>query len=289
MNLFFECLQTSTPITYEVVPPRGFSVDFLQPVIDIQEKLAGITITDNPMATMRINPIVFGSYVRDKFSVPIIPNLSCRDRNLLALQSELLGAHLLGFRDIFIITGDHPIKNDDFKGVWEVHSKDLCKIVKNLNRGTANDKGVLRKLETPTDFNIGGAIILNRKNEMDTFKSKITYGFNFFITQITYNAEEVIDFISKIDGDVTPPIQVGLSPISSARRFKRVANMTGLDIPENTYYKLINADDFEESILSHLLEQADQMRSQLDYPIGFHIMPIGSEELGGVLVKELKL
>ncbi len=286
--MFFERLHVPCPVTYEVVPPRGCNINNLEPVIDIQENLAGITITDNPMATMRISPIVFGSYIREQFNVPIIPNLSCRDRNLLALQSELLGAHMLGFRDVFVITGDRPSKKGNFKGVWEVQSKDFCTVIKAMNEGTANDKGVARKLETPTDFNVGGAIVLGRRNEQETFKSKVECGFDFFITQITYDANQVIDFINKIEGVGHPPIQVGLSPVSSAKRFKRVAKMPGLDVPEKTLNKLLNADDFEEAILSHLLEQADQIRSALDYPLGFHIMPIGSEELGGRLVKELK-
>ena len=286
--MFFERLHVPYPVTYEVVPPRGCGINHLQPVIDIQDKLSGITITDNPMATMRISPIVFGSYIREEFNIPIIPNLSCRDRNLLALQSELLGAHMLGFRDVFIITGDRPAKKANFKGVWEVQSKNLCTVVKSLNEGNANDKGVRRKLETPTDFNVGGAIVLGRPNEQETFKSKVECGFDFFITQITFDSSQVIDFIDKIQGGGHPPIQVGLAPISSAKRFKRIAKMPGLDVPEKTLTKLMNADDFEEAILCHLLEQADQIKSALDYPLGFHIMPISSEELGGRLVKELK-
>lgn len=254
----------------------------------MQDRLAGITITDNPMATMRISPIVFGSYIREEFNVPIIPNLSCRDRNLLALQSELLGAHMLGFRDVFIITGDRPRKKENFKGVWEVQSQDLCSVVKSLNDGTAHDKGVKRNLETPTDFNVGGAIVLGRPKETETFKSKVGVGFDFFITQITYDAGQVIDFIQNINGVGHPPIQVGLSPVASAKRFKRIAKMPGLNVPEKTLNKLFNADDFEDAILCHLLEQADRIRSATDYPLGFHIMPIGSEELGGRLVKELK-
>ena len=286
--MFFERLHVPYPITYEVVPPRGCSINHLQPVIDIQDSLAGITITDNPMATMRISPIVFGSYIREEFNIPIIPNLSCRDRNLLALQSELLGAHMLGFRDVFIITGDRPSKKENFKGVWEVQSKDLCTVIKSLNEGNARDKGVRRKLETPTDFNVGGAVVLGRPNEQETFNTKVLSGFDFFITQITFDANQVIDFVNQIEGVGHPPIQVGLSPVASAKRFKRIAKMPGLDVPEKTLNKLLNADDFEETILCHLLEQADRIRSALDYPLGFHIMPIGSEELGGRLVKELK-
>ena len=79
-----------------------------------------------------------------------------------------------------------------------------------------------------------------------------------------------------------------MSPVSSAKRFKRITKMPGLNVPEKTLIKLLHAGDFEEAILCHLLEQADQIRSALDYPLGFHIMPIGSEELGGRLVKELK-
>jgi homocysteine S-methyltransferase len=66
---------------------------------------------------MLISPIVDDNYIREEFTVPLMPNLSCRDRNLLGLQSELLEAHMLCFRDVFIITGDTPSKKEDFKGV----------------------------------------------------------------------------------------------------------------------------------------------------------------------------
>ncbi|MCW4014285.1 MAG: methylenetetrahydrofolate reductase [Candidatus Bathyarchaeota archaeon] len=286
--MFYEHLHVSHPITYEIVPPRGCSINHLEPVKAIQGYLSGVTITDNPMATMRISPIVYGSYIREEFNVPIVPNLSCRDRNLLALQSELLGAHMLGFRDVFIITGDTPRKKDDFKGVWEVKSKDLCSIVKGLNNGTAKDKGNNRSIETPTDFNIGGAIVLGRPNEVDTFKSKIDSGFDFFITQITYDPLEVIDFIASLGDATHPPIQVGLAPVASAKRFKSISRMPGINISEATKRRLTDADDFESAMVSELSEMADVLKAGVDYPLGFHIMPIGSDELGCRLVKELK-
>lgn len=286
--MFYEHLHVSYPVTYEVVPPRGCSINHLEPVKEIQGYLSGVTITDNPMATMRISPIVYGSYIREEFNVPIVPNLSCRDRNLLALQSELLGAHMLGFRDVFIITGDTPRKKDDFKGVWEVKSKDLCRIVKGLNNGTAEDKGNTRRIETPTEFNVGGAIVLGRPNEADTFRSKIDSGFDFFITQITYDPQEVIDFIATVGDAIHPPIQVGLAPVASARRFKTISRMPGINISEATKRRLCDSNDFESAMVSELSELADVLKEEVDYPIGFHIMPIGSDELGCRLVKELQ-
>jgi homocysteine S-methyltransferase len=286
--MFYEHLHVSYPITYEVVPPRGCSLNHLEPVKEIQGYLSGVTITDNPMATMRTSPIVYGSYIREEFNVPIVPNLSCRDRNLLALQSELLGAHMLGFRDVFIITGDTPRKPDNFKGVWEVKSTDLCRIIKGLNNGTANDKGNSRILESPTDFNVGGAIVLGRPNESEIYKTKIVNGFDFFITQITYEPQHVIDFISSTRGATHPPIQIGLAPIASAKRLKSISKMPGIKIDESTKKRLIESNDFESAIISELTEMADVIKSDIDYPIGFHIMPIGSDELGCRLVKELK-
>ncbi len=286
--MFYEHLHVPYPITYEVVPPRGCSLNHLEPVKEIQGYLSGVTITDNPMATMRISPIVYGSYIREEFNVPIVPNLSCRDRNLLALQSELLGAHMLGFRDVFIITGDTPRKMEDFKGVWEVKSKDLCKIVKGMNNGNSNDRGSSRQMENPTDFNIGGAIVLGRPQERETFKSKVASGFDFFITQITYDPQQVIDFIDSVSVATHPPIQVGLAPVASAKRFKAICKMPGIRISESTERRLVGSDDFESAIISELTEMVDVLKSSVDYPLGFHVMPIGSDELGCRLVKELK-
>ncbi len=286
--MFYESLNVDCPITYEVVPPRGYNIDSLEYIEALEKHLSGVTITDNPMATMRISPIVYGSYIKEHFNIPIIPNLSCRDRNLLALQSELLGAHMLGFRDVFLITGDSPKSNGGFKGVWEVKSGDLCRIVKGLNNGSAEDKGNIRKIQAPTDFNVGGAIVLNRPNELDYFRSKLACGFDFFITQITYEAQPLIDFIESISKWGQPPIQVGLAPVSTSKRLRAISRMSGVDISDETKKRLTNSNDFKCAMVSELSELADSLRSELDYPIGFHIMPIGSDELGTRLVKELK-
>jgi homocysteine S-methyltransferase len=239
------------------------------------------------MATIRISPIVYGSYIKEKLKVPIIPNLSCRDRNLLALQSELLGAHMLGFRDVFVITGDTPKKKENFKGVWEVHSNDLCRIIKGLNNGSAEDKGAKRKIEASTEFSVGGAIVINRHKEADYFNLKVENGFDFFITQITFEAQSVIDFLSNIPTYERPPIQVGLAPISSTKKLKVISKMPGINIPEKIKKRVSSSEDFESALISELAEVADSLRYDTSYPLGFHIMPIGSDELGCRLAKEL--
>jgi 5,10-methylenetetrahydrofolate reductase len=243
------------------------------------------------MATLRASSIAYGSRARDKLHVDVIPNLSCRDRNLLALQSEIIGADMLGHHNLFIITGDAPKDSNGFKPVWEVNSIELCGIVKRLNGGTANVRGSEQAINGNTHFTVGGALVFDRPNEQDTLRKKVDAGFDYFISQISFDAEEAEDFFAEAEerGDpVDRHVQIGLAPTSTPRRLRAVSKMPGIKIGETTLQKLENSPDFVGGIVSHLAEVADELKSSLStYSIGFHLMPIGSDEATHRLVDEL--
>lgn len=250
-----------------------------------------MTVTDNPMATLRASSIVYGSMARDRLHVDVIPNLSCRDRNLLALQSEIIGADMLGHHNLFIITGDAPRDGNGFKPVWEVNSIELCGIVKGLNGGTANVRGSKQVITGSTRFTVGGALVFDRSNEQDTLRKKVDAGFDYFISQISFDAEQAEDFFVEAEerGDpVDRHVQIGLAPTSTPRRLRAVSQMPGIKIRENTLEKLEKNPDFVGGVVTHLAEVVDELKSSLStYSIGFHLMPIGSDEATHRLVDEL--
>lgn len=284
--------KSKNPITFELLPPRGSEGTHIETVKAFTKYLDAVTVTDNPMATLRASSIAFGKIAQEALNIEVIPNLSCRDRNLLALQSEAMGAHLLGFRNLFLITGDVPKEKKGFKGVWEVHAIEFCRIIKGLNTGIAKVRGVQQELAGSTNFKVGGAIVLNRINEHETLTKKIDAGFDYFITQITFDANEVIEFFSiaeKKEISINKHVQIGFCTPSNIKKFKTITQMPGVSINSEIISKMERGPTYKETLLSHLLETRDKIKSNLKgYSIGFHIMPMGSDELGGRLVEEIK-
>ncbi|MBE0520090.1 methylenetetrahydrofolate reductase [Candidatus Bathyarchaeota archaeon] len=284
-----------TPITYEVWSPKGCEVNrHLEAVSKFKDKLDAVNVPDNPLSTLRVSSVAYAKIVMDHLKIDAIPHINCRDRNLLALQSDILGAHLLGIRNLFIIRGDKPLgRQEKAKGVWEVTSAELCKIVKSLNEGFAYYNERLIKINGKTDFSVGGAIVFDRKNEVKIISKKIEAGFDFFQSQITFNHETVLNFFQEAEKEgliINKPVLVGLSPQPSEKALNNVLKFLHTKIPEQSLNKLKRSDDFANELIMMCLEIADEVKSALSprYKIGFHIMPLGCDDLGRKLVEELR-
>ena len=267
---------------------------YLQAVSDFKDKLDAVNMPDNPLCSLRVSSIAYAKIVMDYLKVDVIPHINCRDRNLLALQSDILGAHILGIRNLFIISGDKPLrKQKKPKEVWEVTSAELCKIVKSLNEGFAYGNKGLIKIDGKTDFFVGGAVVFDRKNEVKIISRKIEAGFDFFQSQIIFNHEKVLNFFQEAEKEgliVNKPVLVGLSPQPSAKALNKVRKFLHSEIPEQSLNRLKRSDDFVEELIMMCLEIADELKSALSpkYKIGFHIMPLGHDDLGRKIVEELR-
>jgi methylenetetrahydrofolate reductase (NADPH) len=284
-----------TPITYEIWSPRGCEVNqHIQAVSKFKDKLDAVNMPDNPLSALKVSSIAYAKIVMDCLKVDVIPHINCRDRNLLALQSDILGAHLLGMRNLLIISGDKPAgKRGKPKGVWEVTSTELCKKVKSLNKGFAYNGEERIKIDGKTDFFVGGAIVFDRKNEIDIVSKKIEAGFDFFQSQITFNHNKVLNFFQEAEKrelTLNKPVLVGLSPQPSEKALNKVLKFLHAEIPEQSLNRLKRSDDFAEELTMMCLEIADGIKSALSpkYKIGFHIMALGRDDLGRKIVEELK-
>ena len=294
--MFRERLEENvTPITYEVWSPRGCEVNqHLEAVAKFNDKLDAVNIPDNPLSALRVSSVAYAKIVMDHLKTDAIPHINCRDRNLLALQSDILGAHLLGIRNLFIISGDKPLRRQEkAKGVWEVTSAELCRIVKSLNEGFAYFNEGLTKTNGKTDFFIGGAVVFDRENEVKTISKKVEAGFDFFQSQITFNPETVLNFFQEAEKEglvINKPVLVGLSPQPSEKTLNKVLKFLRTKIPEQSLNRLKRSDDFAEELIMMCLEIAEEVKSALSpkYKIGFHIMPLGRDDLGRKLVEELR-
>ena len=125
-------------VTMEVDPPRGADPwPVFLAIHDLADKLTAVNIADSPTAKLRMSPIALAHLVQAQLKLETIFHLTCRDRNLMGLQAELLGAHAMGVRNILTLTGDQPELGDhpDASGVLDVDSKGLAQMAASLNLG----------------------------------------------------------------------------------------------------------------------------------------------------------
>lgn len=175
-----------------------------------------VTLADNSLASVRISNIAAASVIKQKYKIRPLVHLACRDRNLIGLQSHLMGLSLLGINDILTITGD-PSKVGNFPGatsVFDVNSSGLAEIITQFNQGINADGDTLR---SNTNFSVAGAFNPNvRRLEpaVKRLEKKIESGMEYFITQPIYEPERVKE-IYEATKHIEAPIFIGIMPITN--------------------------------------------------------------------------
>ncbi|MGB9679386.1 MAG: methylenetetrahydrofolate reductase [Minisyncoccia bacterium] len=263
-------------ITAEISTPKGADIT---KTIEEARKLKGIVdainITDCPMANMRMSPIALAHLLQDHLNIETIFHLTCRDRNLIGLQSELLGAYALGVRNVLALTGDAPSQGDTptATGVFDVDSIGLLKIVNLLNNGKDYN---MNKLDFPTDFCVGTTANPNdlSNKSIEKLKEKVNSGAKFIQTQPVYEADILLEFIEKTR-DLKTPILVGILPLKS---YKMAVNLglkvPGIIIPERIITRLEKHGREEGINIS--VELIKKIKNNI---AGIHVMPIGSVDI----------
>jgi homocysteine S-methyltransferase len=195
-------------VTVELIPPRGYHADAL-----IEQarglKIRGVdfvNIPDGPMASARMSALSAAVLAQQQAGVEAVLHYACRDRNLLGMQSDLLGAHSMGVRNVLLITGDPPKLGDypDATAVFDVDSIGLTNLVSRLNRGL--DIGG-QPIGQPTAFHIGVAVnpgALNLDEELRRFAFKVEAGAEFAVTQPIFDAAEFRPFLQRIQPHGVP-------------------------------------------------------------------------------------
>jgi methionine synthase / methylenetetrahydrofolate reductase(NADPH) len=225
-------------VTVEIEPPRNFN---LKKALEGARQVAqfgcdALNIPDNALASVRMDNVIFADLVRQHLELPVILHLTCRDKNLIALQSDLLGAQMVGIDAILAVTGD-PASIGDQPGassVYDINSIGLVDMVHALNQGTTQS-GV--KLDAPTDFAIGVALNPNVTGEKGLdgaffkLRKKIVAGAQFVETQPMYDPK-LLEKLLKVMPSAGIPICVGLMPIMNRKNAEFFHNeVPGLKIP----------------------------------------------------------
>jgi methionine synthase I (cobalamin-dependent)/5,10-methylenetetrahydrofolate reductase len=220
-------LRRGFAISVELSPPRGANPTKMLAGARLLRD-AGVdvvNITDGAMARVRMSTLAAGYLVRHQVGLEPILHVTTRDRNLMALQSDLLGAHALGARAILALTGDPPSTGDyaHAKGVFDVDSIGLMRVLTRLNCGVDVAGNAIGK---PTNFLIGAALnptALDLEWELDRFFQKVEAGAHFVMTQPVYDAELFESVLGRI-GKISIPILMGVMPLQSYRNAEFVHN-----------------------------------------------------------------
>jgi methionine synthase / methylenetetrahydrofolate reductase(NADPH) len=279
---FASRLKEKFVISVELDPPRGVNPKrILRHAQMIKDKgIDAVNIADSPMARVRMSCLSLATLVKEKVGLEVILHLTCRDRNLMGLQSDLMGAHALGIRNILAITGDPPRLGDypHSTAVYDVDSIGLVKIIKRLNQGT---DWAGNSIGSPTSFCIGVGVnpaAPDFEKEMERLKQKAQAGADFIFTQPLYDSEILKKFLKKVEG-LNIPILVGLLPLHSFRHAEFLHNeVPGIVIPQKIRDRTKQAGErgVEEGILiaRELLEEIKEAIS------GVYLIPsFGKVEL----------
>jgi len=280
-------------VSVELDPPKGLNPKKILEGATLLQK-AGvdcINIADSPMARVRMGCIALARLIQDHLGIETIIHFTTRDRNLMALQSELLGAHALGIRNILALTGD-PLRVGAYPnttGVWDVDSTGLIRTLRGMNEG---HDAAGSSLGAQASFFVGCALNLNMSDEeieqeIEKYHRKIEAGAHYIMTQPIYDLAPLERFLQRVG---TPPIPLilGCIPLHSSRHAEYLHNeVPGITIPEGVRRLMREAGErgHEEGLrLAH--ELLVQARSKIQ---GVYLMPsYGRYDIVGELTRMVR-
>lgn len=264
-------------VTVEIDPPKGASVvKTLEKVRRFADRVDAVNVADCPMANVRMSPITLAHLLQRDVQVEAIFHLTCRDRNMIGLQAELLGAAGLGVRNILALRGDPPTRGDhpDATGVFECDAVGLIRVASTLNRGQTVAGG---RLEWGTDFAVGCAANPTAQDlelEVSRLEEKVAAGAHFVQTQPVYDPGLVEKWLAKIDGRIRVPILYGILPLKNYEFALHLnQNVPGIVVPDRVVERMRTGGDGEGLRLT-----AELLREIAPLIPGIHIFPMNSSD-----------
>jgi homocysteine S-methyltransferase len=262
-------------VSVELDPPRGINAN---KILKSAQKLFesgvdGVNIADSPMARVRMSCLSVAYLIKTQIGMETVLHFTCRDRNLMGLQADLLGAHALGIQNILAVTGDPPSLGDypQATAVYDVDSIGLVKIIQRLNQGmdwAGNSIG------GPTSFCVGVAVnpaAYDLDKEFDRFEKKVEAGAKFAFTQPQYELKTLEKFLNRTR-HLKIPIFLGILPLHSFRHAEFLHHeVPGIQIPLEQRERMRKAFDKAQ-------EEGVQMARELllqakDLVSGVYLMP----------------
>ena len=232
----------------EILPPRG---------LDASQEIAGaklckeagidcVNVPDGPRASARLSAQVTCQLIQQETGIEPVLHFSCRDRNIVGIQSELLGAHMVGIRNLLCITGDPPRMGvyPDATAVFDVDSIGLTNIVNNLNHGLdlgGNPLGSRTSMLLGVGVNPGS---FNLEEELRRFEAKVKAGAEFAVTQPLFDVDLLVAFLARTR-EFAIPVIAGIWPLTSLRNAEFLVHELRVPIPEAYMDRMRHANSAE--------------------------------------------
>ena len=234
-------------VSVELDPPKGTN---MEAIFDASDRLKAsgrvdaADLNDNPMARARLSALMAAVAIEDAVGLETIPHVTPRDASVMGLQSQLLGAHAAGIRNILAVTGDPPHVGDypGSSGVYEVDAIGLVELLSHLNRGEDYSG---KAIDAPTSFYVGVAVnpsAAELDTEVERFRKKLEVGARFAMTQALFDITYLDRLLEALGGASPVPILVGVWPLTSFELAFRLHNeVPGITIPQEIQDRLASA------------------------------------------------
>jgi homocysteine S-methyltransferase len=293
---FGEALEKKFGISVEVDPPLGINpekaIDGAMLLRDLG--VDAVNIADGPRAMARMSPTALAVLIKEKVGIETIVHYCCRDRNLLGLQMDLIGAAALGLNNLLLITGDPPKMGHypEATAVFDIDSIGLISFVNNLNRGI-DFAG--RPIKQATKFLIGCGVntgSVDMDLEIERYAHKLDAGAEFVFSQPVYDPSLLTSFVEKTKDLPKIPFYIGILPLISLRNAEFLHNeVPGMQIPKNVMAKMASAktDKAQEECGMAIAKDALAAAISTEGVNGAYIFPpFGRYSLVGELLKVIR-
>jgi len=265
-------------ITAELSPPKGIDCSSLLANAKLLKKyVSAFNVTDNQRSVMRMSPLATCKILEDN-GYESICQITCRDRNVLAIESDLLGAAALGIKNILALTGDYPNKGDHpfAKPVFDMDSVNLVHLIKSV---FANGKDMAgNDLKGIPDFFVGvvasqGSVPV--QPQIIKLNKKINEGAQFVQTQTVYDVDEFLEFVAHVPSGI--PVLAGIFPLKTARTAHFLNdNVPGVKIPDEILQRMdVAVDPYKEGVKIAV----ETINAIKDKCAGVHFMTMGSVDV----------
>ena len=256
-------------ITIEISPPKGTDATELLEKVRICEKAGAdaVNIPDGPRASSRLSAMITAIKIEQNCKIETILHFCCRDRNIIAMQSDLLGIHTVGLRNVLVITGDPPKLGEypDATGVFDLDSIALTKVVSDLNCGI-DIAGNGFSPATALVIGVGAnPVAADLKREIERYKAKVAAGAEFSVTQPVFDADSLKKFLDETGG-CNIPVIAGIWPFTSFKNAEFMANeVPGVVVPQKILDRMAKTKDAKDSkragveIARELMEQISRL------------------------------
>ncbi|MDD2715498.1 MAG: methylenetetrahydrofolate reductase [Candidatus Wallbacteria bacterium] len=264
------------PITAELFSIRGTDVSTIMKKAELLRDYAdAFNITDNHRATMRVCPLAVCSKLVQTGLEPVF-QITCRDRNRLALQSDTLGAYLMGIRNIFAVTGDH-LSVGDYPMAFPVFDLDSVQFLRNLTELERGRDSAGKKLRGAPKFFKGAAVNMTATPEwihLAKLRKKIVAGAQFFQSQLIFSPELALSMLEKVKGQAYFIAGITILKDLTFTRFLK-EKVPGIYIPDEMIRHQEKAGDELKAGLEIAVSVIRELRDHFD---GLHVMALGLEE-----------